>query len=388
VRGEVGRGTFVRPPAFAPAGPAPGGLIDLGTNALLPHAHAGELTASLASLVARTDAERLFNYQPHAGRPEHRAAAAAYLREAGVPADPANTVLTSGAQHAMAVVLGTLTSPGDTVLCESVTYSGMRSLAHHLHVTLQGVAMDDEGLLPDALEDAALESGGRVAYLMPSIQNPTGRVMSRARRQQIARIAARVNLRLVEDDVYGFLVEGQTPLVSLVPDRTFYLTSLSKSAVPGLRVGMVSAPPGWVDRLTGAIFATTVTVTPLAAAAAAEWIGQGLIRRVAAWKRDEIRARQQIARAVLGARIPGAPESQHLWLPLPPRWSAEDFARNARQRGVIVTPGRDFAASRHDAPNAVRVCLGPPADRQTLQRALDTLADIATGPPEAFGTTV
>src|SRR5918995_2607079 len=162
VSGEVGRGTYVRPPAFAPFTVQQDGLIDLGTNALLPHAHSGELSKAMAALVARTDPQRLFNYQPHAGLPEHRAAAAVFLQKSGVPAESANTILTSGAQHAMAVALATICAPKDTVLCESVTYTGMRSLAHHLHVRLQEVAMDDEGLIADALEDAALESGGRV----------------------------------------------------------------------------------------------------------------------------------------------------------------------------------------------------------------------------------
>jgi DNA-binding transcriptional MocR family regulator len=264
----------------------------------------------------------------------------------------------------------------------------MRSLGNHLHVVLQPVAMDGEGLLPDALEDAALESGGRVLYCMPSGQNPTGRVMSRKRRQELARVATRLNLTVVEDDAYGFLFEGQRPLCTLVPERTFYLTSMSKSLAPGLRIGFLRTPVGWTDRVTGAIFATTVMVTPLDAAAACAWIEDGTAARVIAWKRQEIKARQHIARQVLGSVVSGSPESQHVWLQLPSRWPSDDFAREARQRGVIVTPGRDFAVARHDVPNAARISLGPPAERDSLKKALTTLAEILDGPPDAFGMTV
>jgi DNA-binding transcriptional MocR family regulator len=388
VSGEVGRGTFVRPPAFAPLLAREDGLIDLGTNALLPQAHAGELAAGLSALVARTDPQRLFNYQPHAGLPEHREAAARFLQASGVPAEASNTILTSGAQHAMAVALATLTSPNETVLCETLTYTGMRSLANHLHVRLQEVAMDDEGLIPDALEDAALESGGRVLYCMPSIQNPTGRIMSKKRRKEIAAVVNKINLTIVEDDTYGFLATSAAPLVSIAPDRALYLTSLSKSLVPGLRIGFLRAPHGWIDRIVGAIFATTVTVTPVSAAAAALWMHDGTVGRVIEWKRQEIRARQQIVRSVLGDRVSGAVESQHVWLALPPRWPAEDFTREAQQRGVIVTPGREFAVARHDPPNAIRICLGPPAERVSLTRALTTLAAILEGTPKAFGTSI
>jgi DNA-binding transcriptional MocR family regulator len=388
IDGEVGRGTYVRPPAFAPLSAAETSTIDLGTNALLPQAHAGELRAGLAALVTRTDPEQLFNYQPHPGRLEHRASAARWLQRLGVPADPADTILTSGAQHAMVVALATLTAPGDTVLCESVTYTGMRSLAHHLHVRTHPVAMDEEGLLPDAVEDAALESGARVLYCMPTLQNPSGRVMSRKRRQELARIAARINLMVVEDDAYGFLVADAIPLVSLAPERTFYLSSLSKSLVPGLRIGFLRTPPGWIDRVAGAVFATTVTVTPLAAAAASQWMDDGTVDRVIGWKRQEVKARQQITRSLLRDHLTGAPESQHLWLTLPSHWPADDFAREARQRGVIVTSGREFAVARHDVPHAVRICLGPPAERQSLRSAVTTLAEILMDTPQAFGTSV
>lgn len=388
VRGEVGRGTYVCPPAFTPVAPAHDAVIDLSSNALLPHQHARELLDRLSLLVSRSTPEYLFNYQPHGGRPDHRAIAARWLQHSLVPADATTTILTSGAQHAMAVALATLTNPGDTVLCEYVTYTGMRSLANFLHVRAHPVAMDHEGLLPDALEDAAHETGSRVVYCVPSGQNPTATVMSKKRRRELARIATRLDLVLVEDDAYGFLFDGQEPICAAVPDRTFYLTSMSKSIAPGLRVGLLRTPPGWTDRLTGAVFATTVMLTPLDAAAACAWMEDGTASRVMAWKRQEVRARQQLAREALGTSVTGSDQSQHAWLQLPSRWAADDFAREARQRGVLVTPARDFAVARHDVPNAVRVALGAPADRDALKKAVTTLAEILHTAPQAFGMTV
>jgi DNA-binding transcriptional MocR family regulator len=388
VRGEVGRGTYVRPPAFTPSAPVVSGPIDLSSNALLPHQHAREITEKLSWIISRSTPEYLFNYQPHGGRMDHRETAARWLQASHVPAEAATTVLTSGAQHAMAVALATVTSPGDTVLCESVTYTGMRSLANYLHVRAHPVMMDHEGLLPDALEDAALETGGRVVYCVPSGQNPTAAVMSKKRRRELARLAARLDLLIVEDDAYGFLFEGQEPVCAAVPERTFYLTSMSKSLVPGLRVGLLRTPPGWTDRITGAVFATTVMLTPLDAAAACTSMEDGLATRVIAWKRQEVRARQQIARAALGARVTGSDQSQHAWLQLPSTWAADDFAREARQRGVLVTPAREFAVARHDVPNAVRLALGAPADRDMLRKAVGTLAEILQGAPQAFGITI
>jgi DNA-binding transcriptional MocR family regulator len=387
VRGEVGRGTFVCPPAFTTLPSGGHGQIDLTTNALLPHLHAREFTDKLALLVSRSTPEYLFNYQPHGGRLDHREIAAHWLRRSHIAAEVSNTVLTCGAQHAMAVSLATLTAPGEVVLCEAVTYTGMRSLANFLHVRLHPVAMDDDGLLADALEDAVHDTGARVLYCVPSGQNPTARVMSAKRRQELARVASRLNLMIVEDDAYGFLFEAQ-PLCVALPDRTFYLTSMSKSLVPGMRVGVLRTPPGWTERVIGAIFATTVMLTPLDAAAACASLEDGTAARIMAWKREEVRARQQIARQVLGKIVTGSADSQHAWLQLPATWPSDDFAREARARGVVLTPGRDFAVARHDVPNAVRIALGGPPDRETLKRAMTTLAEILRDPQQAFGMTI
>jgi DNA-binding transcriptional MocR family regulator len=388
VRGEVGRGTYVCPPPFPALTSGDQTHIDLATNALLPHQHARELIDTLVQLVIRSTPEYLFNYQPHGGRADHREIAAHWLRQCHVPARASETILTSGAQHAMAVALAAVTAPGDAVLCEEVTYTGMRSLANHLHVRAYPVAMDDEGLLPDALEDAAHESGGRVVYCVPSGQNPTARVMSRKRRQEIVRVAERLDLVVVEDDAYGFLFEGQVPLCAAIPDRVFYLTSMSKSLVPGLRVGLLRTPQGWTERVIGAVFATTVMLTPLDAAAVCTAMQDGTAARVMAWKRQEVRARQQLVRQALGSVVTGSSESQHAWLQLPAEWSADDFAREARQRGVILTPGREFAVARHHVPNAVRIALGAPSDRETLKKAATTLAAILADAPQAFGMNV
>jgi DNA-binding transcriptional MocR family regulator len=248
--------------------------------------------------------------------------------------------------------------------------------------------MDDEGLIPDAVEDAVHESGARVLYCVPSGQNPTARVMSRKRRLDIAAIASRLDLMIVEDNAYGFLFDGQEPLCALLPEKTFYLTSMSKSLFPGLRVGLLRTPAEWTDRVIGAVFATTVMLTPFDAVAACALMEDGTAARLIEWKRQEVRGRQSISRQVLGSAVTGSAESQHLWLQLPSRWPADDFAREARQRGVIVTPGREFAVARHDVPNAVRLALGGPPDRDALKKGLMILADILDGVPKPFGVTV
>lgn len=375
IGGEVGRGTYVRPPAFGPiTGAKASHAIDLSINTLLPVAHADELVARFGADAGRLPAERLLGYQPPHARPELRAAGAAWLGRAGLEVSPDEVVVTLGAQHALAVVFGTICAPGDEILTEPLTYPGIKAVASLFHLALRPVDADHEGVRPEALEAAATRGRARALYCMPSIQNPTGATMSLRRRREITSVAARIGLTIVEDDTYGFLLEGLPTLCSLAPDYCCYVTTLSKSLAPALRVGFIRAPSRWIDRLAASIFATTVMVAAPGAEVAAKWIADGTVDRVVRWKRAEIAARQRLARRRLKMRrVEGRRYCPHLWLRLPERWTADDYAREVQARGVIITPAREFAVGRH-MPNAVRVCLGAAPQRDVLDRALRILA--------------
>ncbi|MCZ6917808.1 MAG: PLP-dependent aminotransferase family protein [Gemmatimonadetes bacterium] len=385
VSGEVGRGTFVRGGAGREAtterGTAPA-LIDLTVNALLPYAHAAQLTASMARLLSREDPIRMLDYQPFQGDERQRTAGALWMERAGVAASPSRVLVTSGAQHAMAVALSTLANPGDVVLTERLTYSGMKSLANHLHVRLVGLAMDEHGLLPDALETACRQGGAKALYTMPTLHNPAGIVMPEERRAEIAAIADRFALPVLEDDSYGFLVPDVKPLATFSPN-VYYLCGTSKSLAASLRIGFLLCPPDMVDRLTAAISSTTFMASPPMGAVVAEWIFDGTADRIMAWKRKEVAARREVAAAVLGRfDNTGHPMAQHLWLELPDPWRTDQFVSQARMRGVLVSPAEDFVVDRSPPPYAVRVTLGSVRTRDALKRGLTTLAEILDAPAE------
>jgi len=389
ISGEVGRGTFVRalPSAWAgewspERGAGERAAIDLSLNSLYPYAHADELGERMTA-ASRAVRKGLLDYQPHRGAPEHRAAGARWLSRRGIEAAPERLLVTAGAQHAMTVVFAALVRPGDLVLVEETTYPGIKSLAHYLHFRLQGVAMDQEGMRPDALEAACRSGAAKALYVMPTVQNPRSSVMSEARRRKIAAVAAAHDLPVVEDDTYGFLVAGARPLAAKEGARTFYLTSLSKSIAPALRIGYLLAPQGMVEPLASALFATVIFASPLTAQLASEWIADGTAERVAEWKRQEITARQELAGRVLGGLpFETTPASPHLWLGLPAAWKADRFAAEARMRGVLLTPAEDFAVSPEAAARpAVRICLGPPRDRAVLSQGLKIVRELVSQPP-------
>jgi DNA-binding transcriptional MocR family regulator len=366
--GHVGRGTFIR---GAEVEDSRGDtVIDMTINVLMPDREVAVLESRLFQRRVLPWTE-LLGYVRPPGHLRHRQAMAAWLGRLGLPARPEHVALTAGAQHAMATALSAVTRPGDTVLTEELTYSGMKRLAQHLHLKLRGVAMDGEGLRPDALDAACRASRARVLYCMPRLQNPTSAIMSDKRRRQIASVATKYRLTVIEDDTYGFHTPEASPLMPLIPDRTIFVTSLSKSLFPGLRLGCVVAPAPVLEKVCDAIHATMIMPSPIGADLLCGWLEDGTAARIAEWKRHETTARQAIARRLLeGERLQTNQASPHVWLHLPGRWTSDEFVAAARARGVYVNASGGFAVGDHRHPRAVRLCLGTPRTRAGLEEAL------------------
>jgi DNA-binding transcriptional MocR family regulator len=379
VSGEVGRGTFVR---GAPDEPAEAGsACDLSQNhppepAARPQRVA--LTAALASLTASGDIGRLLDYPAAGGNPADREAGASWIERAGLRVSPDEVLVCTGSQHGLTVVLATLLEPGDVLLTESLTYAGLQPVAGLLRLKLRGLALDGQGLRPDALEEACRAGGAKALYLIPTLHNPTTAIMPDARRREVAAVARAHGLAVVEDDVHGLLpAERPAPIATLAPERSYYLTSTSKTLAPGLRIAYVAAPPADVPRLAASLRATTWAVAPLTAAVASHWIRDGTADALVEARRQEARERQALARERLaGFDFDAKPEAYYLWLRLPDPWRAESFTAEARARGVLVTPAEAFGVGRGQLPHAVRLCLGAARSRETLARGLDVVASL------------
>ncbi len=389
VRGEVGRGTFVAggresgSAARSPLDFAPGadGLINLATNYPAPVDYAAAAAPVLGGLAGRRDIDRLFVYRHDDGLPEHRAAGAQWIERRGIPATAARVAITAGAQHGFVAALMAFARPGDVLLSEALTYPGVMAAALGLGLRLQGVAMDEHGLRPDALDEAAQRTGARVLLTVPTLHNPTATVMPAGRRAEIVEVARARDLHVIEDDVYGFLLEDGPPAIAaLAPERCTYVTSLSKSVAPGLRIGFVLPPEAGFAAVAAAVRAGLLMIPPLTAEIATAWIGDGTAARMAAARRRETRARQEIARRILARwTLQGDPAGAHVFLHLPEPWRPGAFVAEARSRGVAVTGAEAFAVSRSSVPPAVRLCLSAPPDRALVARGLEVLAEILSG---------
>ena len=369
VESTTGRGTFVRAARREAAGSHE---LDLSANSI-----AVPLPAVPRALLERAGETLLTSaYGNIVGSERHRAAGAAYI---GRRTDPARVVVTSGTQHALFLAFAATTRPGDSVFTESVTYHGAKSIAQLLGLTLVPLQMDRYGIVPDAFARACRSrtSQARVLYAVPSLHNPTGIVTPEKRRRDLAAVAEKHGITIIEDDVCGFLLDKTPPpLAAFAPDRTIFVTGLGKAIAPAMRVGFLTAPDVLLARVQPALAATILFTSPMLAELAATWIEDGTAARIAAQKREEVALRNRIARRILG-RVTGDVRSSHLWLELPPRWTADTFAEEARRRRVRVASGTAFAVGS-DVPRAVRISIGAPATTGDLEAALQIIAGIGS----------
>ena len=365
VESTIGRGTFVRAArrdvAFAED-------IDLATNTVnvpIPPPTPAVLQRAGTMLVQGL-------YATGAGTERHRAAGAAWV---GRRTDPSRVVVTAGTQHALFLALAATTKPGDTLLVESLTYHGAKAAAALLHLRLEPLPLDRYGIVPDALERAARARTAKVLYTIPTLHNPTATIMPEKRRRELAAVAERHGLTIIEDDVSGFLLDKTPPpIAAFAPDRTIFITGLGKAIAAAMRVGYLVAPDALLQRVHNALAATVLFSSPVVAELASTWIEDGTAARIIEQKRAEVALRSRVARRIL-PDVSGDPRALHLWMELPKRWTADSFTDEARRRRVRIASASSFAATP-EIPRAVRISIGSPASVAELETALHVIAGI------------
>ena len=308
---------------------------------------AGELER-LTSKVLAVDPRRLYGYGGETGLLELRTAIARTLGRTGIDVDARRVVVTNGSQQAISLVAAWAREDGRSILCETPTYSGVPNAFHLFGQAVASVPWDEEGLPLDALRAAAAPGTRPLLYTCPDHQNPTGRTMTAARRRELAAWASETGAVVVDDAIFRDLHFDGTPVESLygllpVGQRVL-VGSVSKSFMPGLRVGYLVADEALLEALKPAKRTMDVATPPLVQAVAAAFLEDGYEAHLA-----EVRAGYRARRdAVISALEASMPEGTtwtrpdggfQLWVTLPEGVSALDLFVRGLAHGVAIGPG-------------------------------------------------
>jgi DNA-binding transcriptional MocR family regulator len=386
ITGTVGRGTYITADygtdsAIMRIGEKPSQMIDLGPVLPLYHCEP-DISKLIEKLVKDRQVNRFLRYSDPLGLPEHRETGAHWVKRFGITANSDNIVICAGAQHALTCCLSSLFEAGDRIAVDCLTYSGFKAVAKSLSIKLEPIPIDQEGMTPESLEAACRRNPVQGLYVMPSVQNPTNASMSLTRRKELAVIAERNNLIVIEDDIYSFTSQNTLPALStLVPENSIYIAGVSKAFYAGLRVSFVVAPKRLRLRIAKAVLNTIWMAPPLNTAIVSECIKDGTADAIISAKLQEAARRFAMAREKLsGYSFAGPSSGYYIWLSLPAQWSSgNEFEMRARDAGVNIFGAEKFIVGSMLPPPAVRISLSGPETNGELVQGLNIIAGILAG---------
>tara|TARA_R110000851_G_scaffold333533_1_gene515189 strand:- start:20694 stop:22034 length:1341 start_codon:yes stop_codon:yes gene_type:complete len=365
VIGETGRGTFVRDRPMQrewdinDEARLNSATADLSFNHPTWPGQADLLRTMLRELAASGDLAALMHQQPPGGRRHERAMVADFLAaERRIQAKAEQVFLVNGAQQGLDIAIRTLLSPHDCVAADALTYPGFKMAADLHGLALKPISCQANGPNLDALEALCRRERIRAIYAMPTLHNPLGWVLTTQARQHLVDIARRHNCMLIEDASYAFLAgKSPPPLATLAPERTIYVSSLSKSLASGLRFGFVVVPDACTKQFKSVIRATCWSAPSIITAMATRWMASGAVAKHEKHMRADARQRQAVARKVLGnMALTAHPSALFLWLPLPEDLRADRIATALAGEGIAVSKAEAYAITPH-VPHALRIGL-------------------------------
>lgn len=378
IESHVGRGTYVCERSdLGRAIQAPEHSDDYNFSILQPclHKNVDSLQRAYQSTANKITSE-LIGYVEHSGHETHRQAGVTWAEHYGLEGGNANnTILTSGAQHALSLLIDAMTKPGDTIAVESLTYPGIFAIANLSERNIVGVPMDEFGVSPDALDSVIAEHKPKLVIIVPSHQNPTGITMPEVRREEVAKVIRKHNIWLVEDDIYCFLDEKPIPAISnFIPELSFHISALSKAISPAMRCGYIKAPDSQIALLNAHIRATIWLPSPINFSAATHMIETGEAFELANSQRSTAQERQLMAREIIPT-IQCRSTGYHIWLPLPEQWKAEHLVQQAKNQNILVSSGSYFDVNGIEAGH-IRLSLMSVSTEARLCEGLNKLKSL------------
>ena len=335
--------------------------------------------------LADRPAEEMMNYPSRAAYRPARDAVVQWLKN--VPLGPVNSddmVLSHGGQNGVSLALqAILSGPKPVVLLEELTYPGFRRAAEMQRAEVVSVPMDEQGIVPDALERIARQTQAQVLCTSPEVHNPTGLITPLERRIEIANVAESLGLQIIDDDCYRMGMAHDPSYRALLPDLAWYVSSISKVITPALRVGFVVAPRGKVaDLRRVAEHGFFGLARPLADVTEMVLNDPGLPDLLDKVRTDFARYIQAGVNILGGHDLVWRPDMPFIWLRLPSGWRAGAFCQAAEADGVQVRSADEFALRDARVPHAIRISINAQVTLDSFEKAMVRLRALLDNPPE------
>lgn len=365
------------------------GMISLAGGIPSPESFPNELFKILLEKVQNNYETAAFQYGPTEGFYPLREQLTSLLLKENIKATPDRIMITSGSQGTLDALGKILINKGDLIAVESPTYLGALSAFNPYEPTYIGIKSDEEGLIPQSLDQILTDNKIKFVYVIPTFQNPTGKTLTLKRREAIASIIKRHNALLVEDNPYSSLRysgESLPSITSMIPENCLYTSTLSKIFAPGLRVGYFVAPEILRHWMTLAKQGIDLHTSSLNQALAAEYIKGGYLEHQVEKIIQLYRPKMETMLTALDKYMPSGftwskPEGgMFLWVEGPKHLDMKKINNLAIKKGIAFVPGEVFYSDPKEGKNTLRLnftMISP----QTIEIAIKVLGNLFNSLP-------
>ncbi len=386
---EVGRGTFVAQSHLPPREDVqpliyhPSETFADFRSSRVPDVGQGALIDQAFVRLGQAHRRRHINYPTAETDREARAAVAQWLdqdRLGGVTEK--DVVLGNGAQNCCLLALqSVLRGQTPVIFSEELSYPGVRHAARLLRAQVVGLPMDEEGILPEAFKQAHRAHGGQVLLTAAQVHSPTTIRTSLARKQALAKIARDLNVTIIEDDCHTVAHTDIPSYRAILPEQSYFVSSLTKSVSGAFRFGYAVCPPGQDKVLRQVAQSSFYGVAQPILDVCTDLLTSGAAAQV----RDKVVAEtaRRVRRVVnqLGAwDLSWREDVPFVFLQMPMGWRASSFAMACEKRGIMVKPADEFAMPNGMAPNAVRLGINTCNNEALFSQAMDDMNALLSNP--------
>lgn len=356
-------------------------LIRLSSGEASPELYPAERMAAILTAVGKEI--KNLGYEEPKGILYLREQICIYLKTLGISVSPANVLIVSGALQAIQLIALSLLQPGSTVFLEKPSYLYSLNIFQSVGIRRCGIGLDREGIRVDEIANQKPKHRQSILYTIPSFHNPTGIVMSEARRKALLKVCQHEKIPIVEDDVYRELwVDEPPPLPIKSFDKTgagLYIGSVSKTLSPGLRIGWLVGPETVIDRLSDIKMQTDYGASSLAQHVVAKWFETGEYRAHNEELRHELTRRRNVALEAIQKHFTGLADwdipkgGYYIWLRFNEPIRMNHLFDLALEKGILAYPGYLYDRS---LMNCLRISYSY-APIPDMEIGIATLADLA-----------
>jgi DNA-binding transcriptional MocR family regulator len=330
----------------------------------------------------------LLNYPSRQGYQPAREAILKWLQDTPIgPATHQDVVLCHGGQNGISLVMqAVLKGQHPVVLVEELSYAGFRRAAELLRAEIVGVPSDEYGVIPEALDELARKHQAQLFCTSPEVHNPTGQFTPFGRRKDLAAVAQKRGFDVLEDDCYRMGPSKAATYRALLPGQGWYVSSISKTLTPSLRVGFAVAPRERASDLRRVaeygFFGLAKPLADLVEVILSDPrtpdLSEAVRERMATYIRSAVN--------ILGRYdIAWQEDVPFIWLKLPAGWRATAFCRAAEMAGIQIRSAEEFALRDARVPHAVRIAVNAHVSLGSFERAVVKLRQLLDNPSETIG---